>query len=197
MSMLPDAGHMDLIDAKCLDIFSTGTSGGAFEIADALMDLDGLPMHCPYHHYLTAAALLTSASLRAGHTEEKLRAMLKNARERAAQVPGGYCGQFGCCGAAVSAGIFASVWQGTAPLSKTGRAAGNELTARALSSIASVDGPRCCKRATYLALRAAIPAARELLGVDVGEFPAVTCRRFRNNQECLGADCPFFPGGPA
>lgn len=196
MPMPPDTGHMDLIDAKCLDIFSAGTPGGAFEIAEALMDLNGLPMHCPYHHYLTAAALLTSASLRVGKTEEKLRAMLKTARERAAQVPGGYCGQFGCCGAAVSAGIFASVWQGTTPLSKTGWAAGNEMTALALGSIASADGPRCCKRATYLALRAAIPAARELLGVDVGEFPAVTCHHFKNNRECLGTACPFFPGGP-
>ena len=188
---------MDLIDAKCLEIFSAGEPCGAFEIGEALMNLDGLPMHCPYHHYLTAAALLTSAALHSGCTEEKLRALLKTARERAAQVPGGFCGQFGCCGAAVSAGIFASVWQGATPLSKTGWAAGNEMTARALASIASTEGPRCCKRVTYLALSSAVPAARELLGVDTGEVPTVTCHRFKGNRECLGIDCPFFPGRSA
>ena len=193
MPMLPDACHMDLIDAKCLEVFSAGTPSGAFGIAEALMDLDGLPMHCPYHHYLTAAALLTSAALHSGCTEEKLRALLKTARERASQVPGGFCGQFGCCGAAVSTGIFASVWQNTTPLSKTGWDAANQMTARALTAISSTNGPRCCKRVTYLALSSAIPAVRELLGVDVGEFPAVTCHHFQGNRECLGADCPFSP----
>lgn len=195
MPMLPDPCHMDLIDAKCLEIFSAGTPSDAVEVAGTLMDLEGLPMHGPYHHYLTAAALLTSAALRTGHTEDKLRTLLKTARERAAQIPGGFCGQFGCCGAAVSAGIFASVWQGTTPLSKTGWAAGNEMTARALASIASCNGPRCCKRDTYLALRAAIPSARELLGVDVGEFPNLSCHHFKGNRDCLGTACPFFPGG--
>ena len=99
MPMLPDAGHMDLIDSKCLEIFSAGTPNGALEITETLMDLEGLPMHCPYHHYLTAAALLTSAALNSGYTKEQLCALLKTARERAAQVPGGFCGQFGCCGA--------------------------------------------------------------------------------------------------
>lgn len=197
MPMLPDARHMDQIDAKCLEIFSAGTPNGAFEIAEALMDLDGLPMHSPYHHYLTAAAMLTSTVLNCGCTEEKLRALLKAARERASQIPGGFCGQFGCCGVAVSAGIFASVWQGTTPLSKTGWAAGNEMTARALASVASCNGPRCCKRVTYLALSSAIPAARELLDVDVGEFPAVACHHYKNNRECLGGNCPFFPGRTA
>lgn len=196
MPMLPDPGHMDTIDSKCLEIFSAGAPDGALEIAKALMDLDGLPMHCPYHHYLTAAALLTSAALHSGYPEEKLRSLLKTARERAASVPGGYCGQFGCCGAAVSVGIFASVWQGTTPLSKTGWAAANEMTARALTAVASADGPRCCKRVTYLALSSAIPAARELLSVDAGGFSAPVCHHFKQNRECLGAACPFFPRRP-
>lgn len=195
MPLLPDAGHMDAIDSKCREIFSAGAPSGALEIARALLDLEGLPMHCPYHHYLTAAALLTSAALNSGSTQEELLVLLKTARERAASIPGGSCGQFGCCGAAVSTGIFASVWQGITPLSKAGWSAANEMTARALASISTAAGPRCCKRVTYLALRAAIPAAQELLGVDVGGFSTPACRHFSQNRQCLGGDCPFFPEG--
>ena len=93
----------------------------------------------------------------------------------------------------MSAGIFASVWQGTTPMSKTGWASANEITARALDSISSADGPRCCKRVTYLALSAAVPAARELLGVDAGEFSTPVCHYFKQNRECLKIKCPFFP----
>ncbi len=193
MPTLPTQEHLDLIDAQCLFCFRAGAPDSALAIAELLMDLPELPMHCPYHHYLTAAALLTAAQLRSGGSEAQLLGQLKKARERAASIPGGYCGQFGCCGAAISAGIFACVWQNSTPQSKKGWAANNEITARALSAIASTEGPRCCKRVTYLALSAAIPAARELLGVDVGDFPGVLCHHFKDNRECLGKSCPFFP----
>ena len=193
MPMLPSGEHMDLIENQCFSCFRAGAPTGALEIAESIMDCPDLPMHCPYHHYVTAASLLTAAALSTGSGEDKLRTQLKKARERAGAIPGGYCGQFGCCGAAISAGIFASVWQNTTPMSRKGWATGNEVTARALSAIASAEGPRCCKRVTYLALSAAIPAAKELLGVDVGEFSGVTCHHFGDNRECLGVACPFFP----
>lgn len=70
-------------------------------------------MHCPYHHYLTAAALLTSAALNSGYTREKLCVLLKT--------------------------------------------------------------------------------ARELVGVDAGEFSTPVCHYFKQNRECLKIKCPFFP----
>ena len=58
------------------------------------------------------------------------------------------------------------------------------MTARRLSAIASVEGPRCCKRVTYLTLSAALPAARKFLGLDLGEIPEHTCHHFSQSQEC-------------
>lgn len=192
MALLPDAEQMRQIETRCLELMRAGTPLGAVEVAERLMALPGLPVHCPYHHFLMPAALLTAARLRTGGSAERLQKDLKLAKERAGSVPGGACGQYGCCGAAIGAGIFASVWQGTTPLSKDGWAAGNKLTARCLEEIATVEGPRCCKRVTYLTLRAVIPAARELLGVDLGEFSQIRCIYHESNRECRGAACPFF-----
>ena len=164
--MLPDPAGMERLTARCLELFGAGAPLGAVEIADDLMALPELPMHCPDHHLLVPAALLTAAHLRAGRGRVALEADLKKAAERAAIVPGGVCGNYGCCGAAIGGGIFAAVWNKTSPMSKSGWAAGNAMTARCLEAVASVEGPRCCKRVVYLAVTAALPAARELLDLD-------------------------------
>lgn len=192
MALLPDTGHMDQIEARCLELLDAGEVLDAVEIANRLMALPDLPMHCPYHHFLVPAALLTAARMKTDFDSFALTGQLKLARERAGILPGGMCGQFGSCGAALGAGIFAAVWLGTTPLSKNGWAAANEFTARCLSAVASVEGPRCCKRVTYLAIRAAIPAAKELLALDLGNAADVHCTYHAHNRECRGAACPFF-----
>ena len=107
MPMLPDPAHMDIIDEACISAFEAEDAVGVFSLCENIMDDPKLPMHCPYHHYLIPAVLLTVAGKISGETAEMLQKRLKTARERAGTVPGGCCGQFGCCGAAVGAGIFA------------------------------------------------------------------------------------------
>lgn len=193
MAMLPDIQHMEQIEACCVELLESGETLDAVEIATRLMSLPDLPMHCPYHHFLVPAALLTAAWMQANGDSSLLSRHLKLARERAGVLPGGMCGQYGCCGAALGAGVFAAIWLGTTPMSKNGWAAVNEYTSRCLSEVASVEGPRCCKRVTYLTLRAAVPAAKELLGLDLGKVPEMRCDHYMKNRECKGRACPFFP----
>lgn len=193
MPMLPDAGHMDIIESACLLAHDRGTPRSAFELAQLIMDEPELPMHCPYHHYLIPAVLLTAAGISQGSDRESLKKQLLTARERAGAIPGGYCGQFGCCGAAMGAGIFYCIMTKMTPLAKKGWAAGNEITARCLSAIASVEGPRCCKRVTYLTLMEAAAAAKELLGLDLGEMPRFSCHHHSRSRDCKKDECPFFP----
>lgn len=192
MPMLPNPDRMEKIRAYCMELMEQGEPLGAIEIANRLMKLPELPMHSPYHHFLVPAALLTAARLADGN-HEALEKDLAVAMERSGQIPGGICGLYGCCGAAIGAGIFASIYQKTTPTSKRGWAADNAMTARCLQSVASVEGPRCCKRVTWLTLQAAIPAAKELLGVDLGTVSNISCEYYTNNRECRGKDCPFFP----
>jgi len=194
MPVLPDTAHMDLIDRACLKLAEEGAVLDAVTVAQQLMSIPGLPMHCPYHHYLVPAALLTAAHLHAGSDVQKLSAQLKTARERASGIPGGICGYQGVCGAAIGAGIFASVWMKTTPMSNKGWAVCQKLTARSLEAIAEVEGPRCCKRVVFLSLQAALPAIRELTDADAGDAPEIRCSFWEGNRECRRKSCPFWPG---
>ena len=83
MPMLPDPAHMDIIDKACISAFEAEEPVGVFSLCENIMDDPKLPMHCPYHHYLIPAVLLTAASRIGGGTEEKLQRRLKTARARA------------------------------------------------------------------------------------------------------------------
>lgn len=195
MALLPDVQQMEQIERCCLAAHGAGERMTTAALADRLMSSFELPMHSPYHHYLVPAVLLTVAAMRTGTDGAVLKKQLGIAKTRAGAIPGGTCGQYGCCGAALGAGIFAAVLLGTTPLSKHGWSAANAFTARCLAEVAAVEGPRCCKRVTYLTLRAAHAASVGLLGLDLGEFPAVTCRYSGKNRECRGEACPFFGEG--
>ena len=110
-------------------------------------------MHGNEHHILVGAVLLTAYRNAGGDID--LDAALEEMRARGSKYPGGSCGFWGCCGAAVSAGMFWSIATGTTPLSGKSWGLGNRLTAAALDAIGEIGGPRCCKRNSYTAIRTA------------------------------------------
>lgn len=195
--MLPDPERSTRLIARCLELYDAGAPLAPADIACSLMDLPEVPMHSPDHHVIVPLALLTAAHMRSGRGREAFQSDLKTAAKRAGEVPGGLCGNYGCCGAAVGAGLFAAVWQKTAPTSKSGWAAANAMTARCLTAVASVEGPRCCKRVVCLSVNAAAEAAPELLGLDIGGRTDITCHHFSRSRECRGKACPFFPANAA
>ena len=107
-------------------------------------------------------------------------------------MPGGACGYWGACGAAVSAGIFTSIVTMASPLAVEPWGLANLTTARALDRIGTIGGPRCCKRNSYTAILAAVKFAREHLGVNMETGPIV-CTRSGRNGECIGLRCPYNP----
>jgi hypothetical protein len=178
----------DVIERACLA--SQGTDPVA--LATHLMRHPSLKLHGPEHHFLVPAALLTAMANAQGRAADKPR-LLAEARRRADSVPGGSCGFHGACGAGVGVGIFASIAEGTTPLTRDGWGRANQATGRALTVIGGVGGPRCCKRTTWLALLTGIRVARQALGVRLtGRGPA--CEWSDVNAECLDEACPFHPG---
>ena len=75
---------------------------------------------------------------------------------RGKAVPGGTCGFWGACGAGISAGMFVSILSGATPLTEESWGLSNQMTSKALEAISRTDGPRCCKRDSYLAILAAV-----------------------------------------
>jgi hypothetical protein len=163
------------------------------QYAIQLMDTQGLPMHCPEHHFIVPAALLLAAHRRVGTARDKVKQDLHTAMIRGQTIPGGFCGNCGCCGAAVGAGMFLSIWLATNPKSTENWALVQRMTACALEEIAAVEGPRCCKRVTFLALEAARIFCKTELALNLGGKQEIVCKFFSNNEECRHTACPFFP----
>lgn len=182
---------MEQLITLCLERFDG--SDTPLSLAEAMMDQQDVLMHCPAHHFIVPAALLTVALRNAGHSAADLEHALRQAADRAKKIPGGVCGFWGCCGAAAGAGIFAALFLGADPKKEQGWAPANWFTAKCLERVASVDGPRCCKRVTYLTLEAAHQFGPALPGVHLGTFVRPVCHRYLQNTECKGTDCPFFP----
>lgn len=182
----------DEITRSCLRIYDSERIYAVDEILMKLMDIKGVPMHDPFHHYIMPASLLTAAAKAVGAERKTLEMWLSEAMVRGKKVPGGFCGDCGACGSGVGVGIFLSVYTGAKPMKRENWAFVNRGTAYALDRVSSYPGPRCCKRVLLLAAQAACELAKENLNIALEMNSEIRCHYFRNNKECLGKECPFF-----
>lgn len=162
------------------------------ELAREIMAMPSVHMHGPEHHVLVPVVLLaTLRNLGAEVSDQRLREALL----RAGQLPGGICGMWGACGAAVGAGIGLSVLRRLTALKKEGWGETNREVGEILQKVGAFSGPRCCKRSTYTALLAAM----DVLERDgVATFPQEAhkqpvCKDFWRNQQCLKEECAYYP----
>ncbi len=181
---------MDTILSLCLN----DDSKDPIAILEKMMALPFCHMHGPEHHVMVGAALLTAYKNAGGDVD--LKRAVTEMLNRGKGVPGGTCGYWGACGAAISSGMFVSILSFASPLSGAPWALAQKMTARALTAISEIDGPRCCKRDSYLAILNAVDFAKEHLGVEM-EKPTVVCTRSAQNNQCIGRRCPFSPANRA
>jgi hypothetical protein len=181
---------IDWIEQHCLRT----TERDPIALANELMSHPSVKMHGPEHHFLVPAALLTAWHNQRGTTEARASA-LHSARKRAEHLPGGTCGYWGACGAAVGTGIFLSVITRATPLTTDSWSLSNRITSETLALVADLGGPRCCKRDTFLSIRHAVEFVSWHLRVEFSAAAEPVCTFFLNNKECLDANCPFHPAG--
>ncbi|MFH1647591.1 MAG: DUF5714 domain-containing protein, partial [Chloroflexota bacterium] len=67
----------------------------------------------------------------------------------------------------------------------------NEATAFALGKMVD-GGARCCKRASRMALEAAVEFLETRMGIKLGRAQKVTCQYVGRNRECIRQDCAYF-----
>lgn len=154
-----------------------------------VFEMEKVHMHGPEHHSIVPGVLVTAYRNNGGEIDyEKA---LELAFERGSQVPGGYCGYWGACGAAVGVGIYACIVLDGSPLKKETWNYPQQVTARCLDAMTAIGGPRCCKRVSRLAIEVAVEWTKEYLGVTMPmSYPK--CTFFKRNRECIHNDCPFF-----
>ncbi|NLP43732.1 MAG: hypothetical protein GX351_03800, partial [Peptococcaceae bacterium] len=143
----------DYITTQCLAYYQESPAKTPLVMAENLMENSNFPMHCPEHHFLVPAVLLTAACRIQGRPVDDLAKLLEEAQSRSKNVLKAFCGLYGACGAAVGIGIFASVLTATTPYSIETWSLVNLGTAESLLEMAKINGPRCCKRNTYIALQ--------------------------------------------
>ncbi len=183
-----------LAGAELIEKFCTATElKDPLEIAQTLMRNPTIKMHGPEHHFLVPASLIAAYYNSIGDSKPKA-AKIGEAKKRAANVLGGFCGFYGDCGAAVGTGIFISVVTGSTPLSTNEWRLSNLMTSKSLRTIADHGGPRCCKRNTYLAIREAAKFAKTQFGVTIKAGNKLRCEFSSLNKECLRQACPYYPG---
>lgn len=171
---------------KCLE---AGTDDPV-RIFRSLTGEDDVPMNGGIHHIIVPLSLITAYwNVK---RDFDLGSYLREAADRAANVPETICGYWGSCGSCIGTGIFLSVITRTGPLSK-GRRWGqcNMITSEALHSVAEVGGPRCCKRNAVLAIQSACRYVKDTMGVELhpSEY---ACGRWKSNPDCIGNRCPFY-----
>ena len=190
-----DRCHAERATDHVLSLAQSTASKNPLAIASEMMRDPYVHMHGPEHHVLVGAALLAAYENAGGALDRP--AALAEMKRRGAQIPGGACGFFGCCGAAVSAGIFVSLATGATPMATDAFGLSNRMTAAALSSIGALGGPRCCKRDSFLAIERATAFCAEFLHVQMDAPDAFVCAFYPRNRECLGKRCPFHPAAQA
>jgi predicted RNA-binding Zn-ribbon protein involved in translation (DUF1610 family) len=162
------------------------------ELALTLMRNKKVKMHGPEHHFLVAAVLITSYYNFKNDMEGKLK-KIETAEKRASKVPGGFCGFFGTCGAAVGSGIFISAITGSTPVAIKEWHLCNLMTSKSLNTIANKGGPRCCKRNTLLAIYEAVNFLREHFDTKLEVIEDIKCEFNHLNKECIKQKCPYYP----
>jgi hypothetical protein len=162
------------------------------ELLHKAWELPDFQMHCPEHHYLIPAILLTIYRRYKKDDISPLESNLIKADERSRNLLPGYCGYFGACGAAVGSGIFFSLLTDTTPYSTHTWKLANGLTADCLHDIAEIGGPRCCKRVCFTSLATTVRFMKKNMDMDVEMPDEIVCTYHENNKECKKASCPYY-----
>ncbi len=173
-------------------VLSTTKTTDPAAILEQVMSHPSVPMHGPEHHAIVPGAIVaavrnTGYALPEGAVEKAL--------ERASKVPGGWCGFYGDCGAAVGGGIAVSGLTQATPLTGKQRSLALAATSFALSRMLD-DQPRCCKRATRVAISAAVDFLKERLGIALPQSEKPRCTYAARNQQCAKEQCQFYTVEP-
>lgn len=181
------AAGVDLVMEAC----ASTDSRNPIELAQRIMGDRRIYPNGPEHHSLVGAVLLAAYRNAGGGID--LDASLAELRRRSLQVPGGTCGYWGVCGAAVSAGQFYSIVTAGTPLTEDQWARSARLTSDILGRLAEIGGPRCCKRTSFTAIETTAAHVRRELGVEMELPERTTCSFMAGNAQCRKQGCPYFP----
>ena len=170
------------------EILSITRSADPVSILEKVMSHPSVPMHGPEHHVIVPAVIVVAVR-NSGYPLPE--GAIDRVIERAVKVPGGWCGLYGDCGAAVGAGIAVSVITGATPLTGKPRTLALASTSQALSRMLD-EQPRCCKKASRIAVQSTVDFLRQHLGINLPRGKDIRCAYSLRNRQCSREMCSYF-----
>jgi len=148
-----------------------------------------VPMHGPEHHAMMPGVILAACRNSGGPvSDDDILAGI----ERGSKVPGGACGFWGSCGAAIGAGIAAALILDATPLTPYPRQKAQSFSAAILAAVAEIIGGRCCQRETWLVLTRTASLSQTYFGLSLQAETALHCSQYESNRECIRKQCPLW-----
>lgn len=191
-----DSCHQKKGFEEIKDVFYSTKKTNPIEIAEEMFLKKSIHMHGPEHHFLVAAALLAAY---VNSTQSDINNLIgiksdiiDKAEKRAVLVPGGICGFWGSCGAAIGAGIFISIISGATPMTVDSWSKANLAVSTVLKKISENGGPRCCKRNTYIAITSATDFLEKYMNMHLELPDNIQCVHNNRNQECKRNACKYY-----
>ncbi|MBL4902178.1 MAG: methyltransferase domain-containing protein [Desulfocapsa sp.] len=148
-----------------------------------------IPMHGPEHHAMIPGIILACFRNSGGNIKKEA---ILTGISRGAAIPGGVCGFWGACGAAIGAGIAVSTILAATPLTPSPRQTAQACSAKILAVIAKYRGGRCCQRETWLTLSEIARLSEEMLSVPMVAKGSLRCSQYLKNKECIRKQCPLW-----
>ena len=159
------------------------------DIAEKIISKCGISGHTP--HPITAAAFLSAIKNVTGYiTDEDV----LEGVSRAYDIPGGWCGYYGACGAAVALGASFSVLLNATPNSDKERSIANRVTAAGLLEVAALGGPHCCVASIRTVLEQGVTIAKKYIGIEFPERQThyKKCWTAAFQPNCKKEKCRFY-----
>lgn len=167
----------------------TSTETDMIELLNRIRQHPAVPLHGPEHHFALPGVIVAAYRNSGGAVGE---AEVLSAIERGRAVPGGSCGFWGACGAALGVGIAFSLLLQSNPVKADERQIVQHVTAQLIEASSVIKAARCCQRETWTALQKAAELSVLLLPLPLTAAGPTRCRQKGLNRECAGLDCPFY-----
>ncbi|MFP7754451.1 DUF5714 domain-containing protein [Thermodesulfobacteriota bacterium B35] len=184
-----DQCHQEEALAVIRHICTTSREEDMIQLLTTIRSHPAVPMHGPEHHAMVPGIILAAFRNGGGAIGSET---IATGIERGAGVPGGACGFWGSCGAAVGAGIAAALILDATPLTPHPRQQAQAFVAAILGRVAEIRGGRCCQRETWLALQATARLSGQYLGRTLRAGEILRCSQYRENKECIRGQCPLW-----
>jgi hypothetical protein len=185
-----DACHEMSALEVLMEVIATSRSTDPAEILERVMAHPKVCMHGPEHHVIVPAVIVAAYHDADGGDQDARAEDVRRAVDRAQRLLGGWCGYYGVCGAAAGVGVAVSLIADATPLTGPQRTLAMAATCAAQERMLD-DDPRCCKRASRIAVDAAVDFLRNRLGVELSTPAPVACGYSARNAQCAGARCPY------